>query len=419
MRIGLITGEYPPAQGGVGDFTRELGRALVELGHEVHVITGRSQIANGKSQVADYESRITPVSTRDHESRITDYELRITPVSTRDHESREVAVHRVVEGWRWGCWKQVIALASELGLEMLDVQYQAAAYGMHPAINFVPRRRGHPLVVVTFHDLKVPYLFPKAGPLRWQVVRMLARRADGSVVTNREDYLRLAGEVPPARLSLIPIGSNIPLAPPAGYDRDAERARWGVGPGDLLLGYFGFLNESKGGEELVQALALLVEGGVPAHLLMVGGQFGSSDPTNRAYAGRVEDLIAGLSVEERVHWTGYTRPEDVSAGLLATDVCVLPYRDGISFRRGTLHACLAHERALVTTRPAVALPEVRDGENMLLVEPRDPEGLAGAVMRLAADPALRARLEAGAAALTAEFTWERIARQTAAFARRL
>ena len=46
MQIGLITGEYPPMQGGVGDFGRELGQTLVELGHEVHVITGKSQIAN-------------------------------------------------------------------------------------------------------------------------------------------------------------------------------------------------------------------------------------------------------------------------------------------------------------------------------------------------------------------------------------
>lgn len=390
MRIGLVTGEYPPAQGGVGDFTCELGQALAQLGHEVHVLTTKSPISNTT----------------------TDWEINGSP-------SLNLTVHRVIDGWGWGCWKQVLMYTRELGLEMLDVQYQAAAYGMHPAINFVPRRRSHLLVVVTFHDLKVPYLFPKAGPLRWQVVRMLARRAGGVVVTNQEDYLWLEREIPLARLSLIPIGSNIPLAPPAGYDRDVERARWGVGPGDLLLGYFGFLNESKGGEELVQALALLVERGVPAHLLMVGGRSGSSDPTNRAYAGRVEGLIAGLNVEERVHWTGYTRPEHVSARLLATDVCVLPYRDGISFRRGTLHACLVHRRALVTTRPAVSLPEVREGGNMLLVEPRDPEGLAGAVMRLAADPTLRARLEAGAAALAAEFTWERIARQTAAFARRL
>jgi glycosyltransferase involved in cell wall biosynthesis len=188
-----------------------------------------------------------------------------------------------------------------------------------------------------------------------------------------------------------------------------------VGPNDLLLGYFGFLNESKGGEELVRALALLVEQGIPAHLLMVGGQVGTSDPTNRAYAERVMGQIRELGLEGQVHWTGYTAPETVSAGLLATDVCILPYRDGVSFRRGTLHACLAHSRAIVTTRPALLLPQVRDGENMLLVPPRNPQALAEAALCLYRNPDLRARLEKGAAALAAEFTWERIARRTAAF----
>ncbi len=382
MRIGLITGEYPPMQGGVGDFTAQLARALAELGHDVHVITGKS------------------------------------PTSNLQPPTSNPMVHRPIERWGWGCWRRVLALAQELELEVLDVQYQPAAYGMHPAINFVPRR-DRPPVVVTFHDLKVPYLFPKAGPLRWQAVLILTRRADRVIVTNREDYLRLETEIPSRRLNLIPIGSNIPSLPPPGYDRDAERSRWGVGPDDLLMGYFGFLNESKGGEELMQTLALLVERGLPAHLLMIGGRVGSSDPTNRAYAERVERLVVELNLGERVHWTGYVGPEGVSASLLATDVCVLPYRDGVSFRRGTLHACLAHGRAIVTTRPAVPLPNTRDGENMLLAAPRDPEGLTEAVMRLASVPELRARLEAGAAALAAEFTWERIARQTAALFGRL
>jgi glycosyltransferase involved in cell wall biosynthesis len=56
---------------------------------------------------------------------------------------------------------------------------------------------------------------------------------------------------------------------------------------------------------------------------------------------------------------------------------------------------------------------------MLLVKPRDPQGLAEAVTRLASDPALRKQLEAGAAALASEFTWERIARHTAALFRRI
>ena len=390
MRIGLVTGEYHPMQGGVGDFTAQLGQALTEVGHRVHVITGRPPSSNPKSQTSNPNS--------------------LTP---------GMAVHRVVDGWGWGCWRQIFALAQELGVDVLNVQYQAAAYRMHPAINFIPGRQGRPPVVVTFHDLNVPYLFPKAGPLRWQVVRMLAHRADGVIVTNQDDYSQLEGEVPSARLSLIPIGSNISPVPPSGYDRDAERARWGVGPDDLLLGYFGFLNESKGGEELMQTLAILVTRGMQAHLLMIGGRVGSSDSSNRTYAERVESLIAELGLGERVHWTGYACHEEVSAALLATDVCVLPYRDGVSFRRGTLHACMIHGCAVVTTRPAVPLPEVRDGENMLLVSPRDPDALAEAVVRLAADPGLRSRLEAGVVELAATFVWERIARQTAAFFGRL
>ncbi|MCX7682847.1 MAG: glycosyltransferase, partial [Anaerolineae bacterium] len=216
MRIGLITGEYPPMEGGVGDFTAQLAQALAALGHDVHVLTGRSE----------------------------------GPVANR------FRVHRTIENWKWGCWKQILQVAGEAELEVLNVQYQAAAYGMHPAINFLPRHPHRPPVAVTFHDLKVPYLFPKAGPLRWQVVRMLALRADGVIVTNREDYLRLQPELPTQRLNLIPIGSNIPATPPPGYDRAAERARWGVGAGDLLLGYFGFLNESKGVEDLVRGCLL-------------------------------------------------------------------------------------------------------------------------------------------------------------------
>lgn len=386
MRIGLITGEYPPDQGGVGDFTHELACSLTELGHEVHVVT--------------------------HAARHTQH----TPSGG---DRGPPIVHRVVESWGWGCWKQILRLAKDLSLDVLNVQYQAAAYDMHPAINIVPGRE-RPLVVATFHDLKVPYLFPKAGPLRRWVVHMLARRSDGAIVTNREDELEIANLKPQApNLARIPIGSNIPPHPPADYDRDEERARWGVEADDLLLGYFGFLNESKGGEELIQALALVVEQDIPAHLLMVGGQVGSSDPTNQAYAERVKRLIADLELTERVHWSGYSRPALVSAGLLATDVCVLPYRDGVSFRRGTLHACLAHGRAIVTTKPVISLPEIKNGENMLLIPPRDPQSLAEAVTRLRARPRLKKTLASGAEALAARFSWEQIARKTATFFRAL
>ncbi len=46
MRILLVTGEYPPMQGGVGDYTRELSRALSVFGADVHILTSADRSAS-------------------------------------------------------------------------------------------------------------------------------------------------------------------------------------------------------------------------------------------------------------------------------------------------------------------------------------------------------------------------------------
>jgi glycosyltransferase involved in cell wall biosynthesis len=393
MKVCLVTGEFPPMQGGVGDFTHELGKALAALGHEVHVITSASR-------------------------------------NTQHVTRNTVIVHRSVQGWGWGCWHDITRLNDALRPDIVNFQYQAAAYGMHPAINLLPLRlrmgTGY-RTVITFHDLKVPYLFPKAGLLRWWVNLALARWSDAVIATNAEDFARLSTYSFVRSLSLIPIGSNISPEPPAGYDRDGWRARWGLKPDDLLLSYFGFLNESKGGETLVRALARLVQGGYNMQLasnlqpptsnlqlMMVGGKVGSSDPTNVAYLKKVEGLIEELGLTDKVFWTGYTPQSEVSANLLASDICVLPYRDGASFRRGSFMAALAHGLPIVSTRPRVDVPELRHGENILIVPPDAPVALAEAVARLAESPDMRRRLGEGTARLAQSFTWEKIAEKTEA-----
>lgn len=384
MRLAMVTGEYPPDQGGVGDFTARLSEALAEAGHVVHVLTDTAHAPHHEAPHAN------------------------------------LTIHRVVRGWGWRCWRELMDWGTRLGCAVFNVQFQTAAYGMHPAVNLFPwylhKRPSRPRVIVTFHDLRVPYLFPKAGSLRRWVVMALARWADGVIVTTREDEQQLlsSGLRLPC-LARIPIGSNIVPHLPCGYDRQKWRARWGVGTDDFVLGYFGFLNARKGGEELIRVLAKLVGEGIPAHVLLIGGQVGSSDPTNAAYADRVERLIVQLGLQDRVHRTGFITSEEVSANLMAVDVCVLPYREGVSLRHGSLHACLAHGLPIVTTWPAVESPEFRDGETMLLVPVGDVEAMAAAVKRLLVDLPLRERLGRAAKMLAQEFTWERIAARTAEF----
>jgi len=105
-------------------------------------------------------------------------------------------------------------------------------------------------------------------------------------------------------------------------------------------------------------------------------------------------------------------PEQVTASLMATDVFAMPYVEGVSLRHGTLHAALAHGRAIITTMPSIPLEELRNGENVLLVPPNDAHALARGICRIMDDLALRVRLERGAADLARQFTWDRIAAST-------
>ena len=374
MRVCLVSAEYPPQQGGVGDYTRELASALGHQGADAFVLTGGAPVAGDAAG--------------------------------------PVPVERCIRGWGWRAWWDLDHALRRLAPQVVNVQYQAAAYGLHPAINLWPRRawRDWP-IVVTFHDLRVPYLFPKAGRLRFRAVVEMAQSARRAIVTNIEDQAVLSPLLaqPPA---LIPIGSNIHPAPPPGFDRAAWRSQAGVAAGETVLAYFGFLNESKGGEELVRALAALRQRGLAVSLWMIGGQIGTSDPTNQAYLARVRQLIGELGVEPWVRWTGFVGPAEVSAHLLSADLCVLPYRDGVSFRRGSLMAALAHGLPVVSTVPRLLPAEIKDGQNMALVPPGDAEALAGRIAALIADPAARVRLGEGARELARRFEWDAIARRT-------
>lgn len=375
MRIAQLAGEYPPMQGGLGDFTRELSRALAAAGHELHVLTKMS-------------AGLAP-----------------------NERVNGIHIHRLAPRWGWNSLRQVSHFIAAIRPDIVNLQYQAAAYNMHPAINLLPRLVRRAPVVVTFHDLRVPYLFPKAGPLRWKSILELARSAASVIVTNEEDRATLS-QAGLTDVNLIPIGSNIIPQDMAPFDRSAWMHARGFPPSRFVIGYFGFMNVSKGGAVLVRAFARLRAQGIDANLLLIGGLTGESDATNLAYARDVMSLAAQLGVREHVLQTGYLTDREVTDALTACDCMALPYQDGASFRRGTLMAALAHGRAIVTTHPRVALPELLDGENVVLATPDDDARLADGVTRVLNDAALRQRLEAGSRALSARFGWSDIAVKT-------
>lgn len=368
MRIGLITGEYPPMHGGISDFTRQLARALVQIGHEIHVFT--DQRAEGEST----EQGITVTHKR-------------------------------------GAWTQ--ALLTEVRpwieanhIEVINLEYEIAAFNMAAAVCWLPDLLTTP-VVTTFHDTLPPYLFPLAGGYRKGTVHHLAQTSEGVIVTNRADERELrALNVP---VSLIPIGSAIEDRPPPDYDRMKWRKALHIDSEMIVVGYFGFLNASKGVDTLIEAVSKLPN----IHLLMIGGDTGANDPTNQESAAAIRAQAESLIPPHAITWTGFVNDEEASAHFHAADIIALPFKDGITFRRSSFMAAIAHGVSVITTQPQVYQPELEEGRNVLLVPPDDPVALAETIRKLSENRMLRVKLGIGARLLSTQFEWPIIASQTA------
>ncbi|HEX6039065.1 glycosyltransferase [Longimicrobium sp.] len=163
----------------------------------------------------------------------------------------------------------------------------------------------------------------------------------------------------------------------------------GLPPGALGIGFVGRFDERKGILDLARAWPAVAAALPHTHLVMVG-----TGP-EEAGAGAL------LAVAPRVRWLGYRA--DAVAVIKALDVLAVPsHWEGFG---------LVVAEALAVGTPVVAadassLPEiVRPGAEGLLVPPRDPDALAAALVTLARDDAMRARMAAaGRARIRAEFS---------------
>jgi polysaccharide biosynthesis protein PslF len=380
MRILMLSAEYPPMMGGVGDYTRRLTGALTQQGHEVAVVTGN------QGQAYRDAARIYPVR---------------------------------VQRWDRSCISTIRQIIAKLQPDIMHIQYQTGAYDMNVAINTLPRklsyeRKNGLKVVTTAHDLLPPYLFPKAGPLRDWYTKRIIRDADAAVITNAGDYHRVINDAKGQwnqRTVFIPIGANVTPAPPQYYERSLWRERFELPAGGTLLAYFGLLTHSKGIETIIEAMQELP---TTTHLVMIGGA-GDSE-ADQTYAQQLKQKIARTGLEQRIIITGYTEPSDVSAYLMAADAIVLPFNDGYSYRRGSLITALAHQVPVITTRAPEGLsqdplPELIDGQHALLIEPHDVAQLVAAVQRIQHEPELAFMLSRQGRDLTDMFSWNRIVQQ--------
>lgn len=171
-----------------------------------------------------------------------------------------------------------------------------------------------------------------------------------------------------------------------GIDLADLPARVDRGEGDRTVEVIavGRLSPEKGQAGLLEAIRTVRDRGIAVTLTLVG-----DGPEGVALHAEV----ARLGIVDAVRFLGRLDERATLAAITAADMLVLP-----SFMEGlpvVLMEAMALAVPVIATRVA-GIPElVRDDIGGLLFDPADWSALADAITRLAADPALRARLAIG------------------------
>jgi glycosyltransferase-like protein len=212
------------------------------------------------------------------------------------------------------------------------------------------------------------------------------------------------------KAEVVPNGIDPDRFGPVSADRRAElRARLGVGDAGFFVLTVGGIEPRKGTATLFEALARLKGRlGVAPVLGIVGGH---SFQDYRAYRdetlARLPEL--GLELDRDVVLLGTVSDDELGGWYGAADAFAFPsVKEGFGL---VVLEAMAAGLPVVTSDIAVFAEYLTDGADALLAPVGDAAALAGALERLATDPALGSHLVAGSAGVVDRFTWEASARR--------
>lgn len=229
----------------------------------------------------------------------------------------------------------------------------------------------------------------------WQrlQLRMILWAAD-LVLTSTEGLARELGR----GARHVPVGTTIP---PVAMTKADARARLGLGDG-LVVTLFGRRNPARALDYAQAAVAAIA--GAPGLGRVTVLNLGADAPP----------MLLGTEVDVRA--PGQLPAAELSHHLTASDLVLLPFTDGVSTRRTTLMASLAHGLPVLGLRGHNSDSVLLDHPGALvLTGAGDRAAYARAAVALAGDPRRRQLIgDAGRRLYDEAFDWPIIARTVAA-----
>ena len=362
MKLALVSPYDFAYPGGVTEHVAHLAEQFLARGHDVHIVAPSS------------DDEAEPISSID------------APIHR---------IGRVVSIPANGSVARItLSLRSYLQAKRLLQEEQFDLIHLHepmmPALPLTVLRHSNTTNVGTFHAFRnTPLTYFYGKP----ILRPFFRKLHGHIVVSSaaQDFV---GEYFRADYRIIPNGIDFPRFntryPPLEQLADGR-------PTVLFVGR---LEKRKGLKFLLRAWPKVLERQPNARLVVVGR--GRPLEGYRRFAAR-----QGWSPSDVV-FAGYVAAEDLPRYYQACDVFCAPNTGQESFGIVLLEAMAAGAPIVASDIPGYR-DVVSDGEQGLLVEPKNPGAIADAVLRLLANPELRANMRRVGQEKARAYDWPRVA----------
>ncbi|HSZ58795.1 MAG TPA: glycosyltransferase [Tepidisphaeraceae bacterium] len=282
---------------------------------------------------------------------------------------------------------KIRTLLAELRPEVIHTHQIGALLYAGPAA----RRAGVPVVVHTEHINNIAKPLTRARRVRSRVLWWLAARYAVRFICVSSDIAQAATTlVPASKVRVVANGIDTSAFENCG-PRALIRKQFGIPPAAIVVGTIGRLHEVKRQDLLIRAFSQVSRQFDAAHLLLVG-----DGPEREA----LKSLVRELGLSDCVHFAGYqSQPQSF---LQAMDLFALSSRlEGMPLV--VLEAWAAH-LPVIASRVGGIPKVVCDGENGILFDSGDQQGLVAALLRLLTDKGEAERISrAGLMRVRSEF----------------
>lgn len=383
LRIAFV--EFPPS-GGLFQFAAQLGEALAQRGHEVHLYTGPKPELTSRHP----DFTIHGVLPTWH------------PLDTKPRSRRVQRIRRVVRGGQLGLAWLLLVLVHLRRTRPDVVVFSSWPHSMD-SLGALLTARTLPRTMLSMiaHE---PRLMRRAdsttykrGPILDRALPAAWRNVDVAFVLAEDARTRLLDNFSPeGPVFIIPHGDESAL-------RDSRPVP-PVTETDPVVLFFGTWTAYKGIDVLLTSWERVRQRVPDARLLLVGGVAGIDLEATLSRA-------AALSgVEAR---PGYVPREDVAELFGQARVVTTPYVR--ASQSGVAHLAYTFGRPVVASAVGDIPTVVRNGHSGLLVPPSDPDALADALVELLQQPQRAQELgENGREWLAKEASWTAVAEQVEA-----